>query len=262
MIRALRTAASGMFAEQLKIDTVANNLSNVNTSGYKKQTVQFQDLIYQSTHTAAAGQGDGTLAPVPIAVGHGVRPISTDRIFTQGSPTETNNPLDVMVEGTGFFQVTRADGRIAYTRDGTFKLSSDGTVVTSGGYRLEPELRIPEDATSIVIGRDGAIAVTTLSSAQTETVGQLELAKFVNPAGLNPLGQNLFEETSSSGMPTVANPGQEGIGEVVQGYYEASNVAVVEEMVAMILAQRAYEANSKSIITADSMLQVVNSLKR
>ncbi len=262
MIRALRTAASGMYAEQLKIDTVANNLANVNTAGFKKQSVQFQDLIYQSTLAASAGQGDGTVAPVPIAVGHGVRPISTDRIFAQGTPQETNNSLDVMIEGTGFFQVRRADGRIAYTRDGTFKLSSDGALVTSGGYHLEPDVQIPEDAASIVIGRDGTIAVTTASNPQTQTVGQFELAKFVNSAGLKPIGQNLFEESAASGTSTVTSPGKEGNGELVQGFVEGSNVQVVEEMVSMILAQRAYEANTKSIQTADSMLQLVNSLKR
>lgn len=262
MIRALRTAATGMFAEQLKIDTVANNLANVNTSGFKKQTVQFQDLVYQATHAAAAGSGDGAVAPVPIAVGHGVRPVSTDRMFQQGSPQQTDNPLDVMIEGNGFIPVKRADGRNAYTRDGGLKISADGTLVTAGGYHLEPEIRLPEDTVNVVIGRDGTVSVTTLNSSQTQTVGQIELAKFVNPAGLKPLGQNLFEESPASGVPLISQPGREGNGELVQGYVEGSNVQVVEEMVAMILAQRAYEANSKSILTADSMLQLVNQLKR
>lgn len=262
MLRALRTAASGMYAQQMSIDTISNNLSNVNTHGFKKSQVEFQDLIYQTVQATHSVRNIGTVVPAELQIGHGVKPVAIEKSFTQGSPIQTGNPLDLSVEGEGFFRVMKADGNIAYTRDGNFNQSPDGRVVTSDGYVLDPEVVLPEDTTGVTIDREGYVYVTVYGSTESQEVGQIELARFTNPAGLRATGQNLFSETDASGIPILGQPGQEGLGDIHQGYLEGSNVEVVEEMVNMIVAQRAYEVSSKAIKTAEEMLSIANNLKR
>ncbi|MCD6419625.1 MAG: flagellar basal-body rod protein FlgG [Synergistetes bacterium] len=262
MIRALWTAASGMMAQQLNIDTISNNLSNVNTTGFKKNRAEFEDLIYQTTAEAGTPVATGLTLPTGIQVGLGVRPSATQKLFMQGNIYQTENPLDIAIEGDGFFQVTLPDGTIAYTRDGSFKLDANGNVVTSDGYFIEPPITIPQNATSISISPEGVVSVKVPGQVAAQNVGQIQLARFVNPAGLKAVGDNLFKETDASGAPIVANPGTNGMGNLRQGFLEASNVQVVEEMVKLITAQRAYESNSKSIQTADDMLRIANGLKR
>jgi flagellar basal-body rod protein FlgG len=263
MERALRTAASGMFAQQLNIDVIAHNLANVNTTSFKRSRAEFQDLMYQILKApVSANQNENTQSPGEIQIGTGVQAVATLRDFKQGDLQPTNNPLDVAINGDGFFQVRKPDGTIAYTRDGSFKLSRDGRLVNSAGYILEPEIIIPETAVAISISRDGIVEI--LNSGETEPVeiGRIELVKFVNPAGLRSIGNNLYVETQASGQPIFGTPGSEGFGELMQGYLEASNVDIVEEMVNMIIAQRAYEINSKTIKTVEEMLQMANNLKR
>jgi len=262
MIRALWTAASGMMAQQLNIDTISNNLSNVNTTGFKKNRAEFEDLIYQTTAEAGTPVATGLTLPTGIQVGLGVRPSATQKLFMQGNIYQTENPLDIAIEGDGFFQVMLPDGTIAYTRDGSFKLDANGNVVTSDGYFIEPPITIPQNATSISISPEGVVSVKVPGQVAAQNVGQIQLARFVNPAGLKAVGDNLFKETDASGAPIVANPGTNGMGNLRQGFLEASNVQVVEEMVKLITAQRAYESNSKSIQTADDMLRIANGLKR
>lgn len=263
MLRAMSTAASGMKAQQLNIDTISNNLANVNTAGYKKSHAEFQDLLYEAVLPGGGSRGSGLTSPMGIEVGHGVKLVATNKNFTQGTITQTSNPLDIMIEGDGFFQVRLPDGSIAYTRDGSFKMDAERNVVTSAGYRLEPPLQVPEDATDISIARDGMVSVMLAGDNSTvQDLAQLELAKFPNPAGLKARGGNLFLESPASGSPLLALPGEEGLGEVAAGFLEMSNVETVEELVKMISAQRAYELNSKTISVADDMLQVVNTLKR
>ncbi len=262
MMRALRTAASGMYAQQLYVDTIANNLANVNTTSFKKSDVEFQDLIYQSMHTAGSVRNLGTVVPTELQIGHGVRPVSIEKVFTQGSPSPTYQQLDIAIEGEGFFQLRRGDGTIGYSRDGNFHMSPDGRVVNSSGFTLDPELSIPEDTQTILINRDGVVSVQLIGSTESVDIGQIELAKFVNEAGLRAIGQNIYLESESSGPPIIGQPGSEGFGELNQGYLEASNVQVVEEMVNMIVAQRAYEISSKAIKTAEDMLYLANNLKR
>jgi len=262
MMRALWTAASGMNGQQYKIDITANNLANVNTTGFKKSRVDFQDLLYQTVRYAGTPVTAGAQIPTGIQVGHGVRPVATQRLFTQGTFQQTDNPFDLVIEGDGFFQILLPDGSIAYTRDGAFKRDSDGRLVTSDGFPLEPEVQIPEDALSVNIGSDGTVSVQLPGEDRPVERGKIELARFVNPAGLKSDGRNLYSATAASGDPIVGDPGLDGFGNLAQGYLEMSNVQVVEEMVSMIVAQRAYETNSKAIQAADEMLQTANNLRR
>ncbi len=262
MIRALFTAATGMQAQQLNLDTIANNLANVNTTGFKRNRVDFQDLLYQTLRPAGTRMAGGVEVPTGIQVGHGTRPVATQKLWSQGNFQQTENPLDLVIEGDGFFQLTRPDGTIAYTRAGAFKRDSQGQVVNSDGYVLQPAITIPDDTVSISIGSDGTVSVITAGQSTPQQLGQIELARFVNPAGLNAIGKNLFLPTAASGQPTTGQPGQEGFGAINQGFLEMSNVSVVEEMVQMIAAQRAFEVNSKAIRSADEMLSISNSMTR
>ncbi|MEN6355599.1 MAG: flagellar basal-body rod protein FlgG [Armatimonadota bacterium] len=262
MIRALYTAATGMAAQQTNLDITANNLANVNTSGFKKTRADFQDLLYQTIRSAGSSQAQGVQVPTGIQVGLGTRMAATQKIFTQGDYKQTDNDLDVMIEGDGFFQVMQPSGETAYTRDGSFKKDSDGKLVTSDGYAVQPEITIPSEADDITIGEDGTVTVTVSGQTAPQQIGQIQIVKFLNPAGLNSLGKNLYAATDASGEPATATPGQDGAGTLSQGMVEMSNVSVVDEMVNMIEAQRAYEVNSKSIQTSDDMLSIANNLKR
>jgi flagellar basal-body rod protein FlgG len=262
MIRALYTSSTGMDAQQLNLDTVANNLANVNTPGFKRTRVDFQDLLYQTLRAAGASVASGATIPTGIQVGLGARPVATQRIFSQGDFQQTENPLDLVIEGDGFFQVLRPDGSTAYTRSGAFKKDGSGRVVTSDGFVLQPGLVIPPDTTTLTIGTDGTVSVNVAGQTTSQQVGQIQLARFVNPAGLQAVGRNLFVPTGASGDATVTTPGTQGVGTLAQGFLEMANVRVVEEMVNMITSQRAYEANSKAIQTADEMLQISNNIRR
>jgi flagellar basal-body rod protein FlgG len=261
MISALWTAATGMNSQQTNIDVISNNLANVNTGGFKKSKINFSDLVYTNMRQPGTPNAQGAEIPTGTEIGHGVKINSTQKLFTQGNIVNTNNDLDMAVEGEGFFRIERPDGSFAYTKDGSFKLDSNGRVVTSDGYPLSPQLDIPQDAKEISITSDGAVSVTN-SADQIQTVGQIELYNFSNPAGLSSEGRNLYTETAASGQANAGTPGQQGFGTVQQGFLEMSNVKVVEEMVNMIAAQRAYETNSKSIQSSDEMLQTANQLKR
>ncbi|RLB64481.1 MAG: flagellar basal-body rod protein FlgG [Deltaproteobacteria bacterium] len=262
MIRGLFTASTGMQAQQLNIDVIANNLANVNTSGFKKSRADFEDLMYQTIIEAGTTSGVGNEIPTGIQVGLGTRPVAVQKIFTQGNYQETGNELDIAIEGEGFFQVLQPDGTTAYTRDGAFKLDSTGAIVTSEGYPLQPAITIPTDTTSITITDDGVVSVLQAGQTDSVQVGTIELANFSNPAGLKAIGKNLFLETDASGAVVLGTAGSDGLGTISQGFLEMSNVSVVEEMVNMIVGQRAYEINSKAIQTADEMLQTANNLKR
>lgn len=262
MIKAMRTAASGMVAQQLNVDTIANNLANVNSTGYKKSKVEFQDVLYQRLRGSGAESAAGTITPVGLDVGYGVRPSATQRSFTQGILQASGNSLDLAIDGNGFFQVQLPTGEIAYTRDGAFKLSADGQLVTSDGLYVEPGISIPDDAELIMVSDDGLVSVSVSGDPEAQEVGQLELAKFVNSSGLEAIGHNMFMETSASGSPLLGDPTLDGFGRVNQGYLEMSNVEIVDEMVNMIIAQRAYEINSKAIHTAEQMTEIANNLKR
>ncbi len=262
MIRALSTAASGMFAQQLHIDNIANNLANVNTTGFKKSRTEFQDLIYQNLREAGVPNAQGNVLPTELQVGHGVRPVATQKMMTQGDMLQTGNSLDIAIEGNGFFQIRRLDGTLGYTRDGSFKVSAEGILVTADGLTLEPSITIPENTQSVQITRDGVISVLIAGEAEAVEIGTLELASFVNSAGLRNIGQNLYVETAASGPATVSTPGLDNLGALAQGFLEGANVQVVEEMVDMITAQRAYEVNSRAIRAADEMLQTATAIKR
>lgn len=263
MIRALFTAATGMMAQQLNVDTIANNLANVNTTSFKKSKVNFQDLLYETLTPAGTETAAGNTIPEGIQVGHGVRPASVAKIFTQGNLIQTGNPLDLVIEGDGFFQVDLPDGTIAYTRDGSFRIDQNGNIVTVDGYPLTPGLTIPTDYIQISVGSDGVVSVLQQGSPTPTNLGTIQLSRFVNPAGLDArLGRNLLLETTASGTPTNGPPGLSGIGTMEQGFLENSNVQVVEEILNLIIAQRAYEANSKVIQGSDEMLQVANNLRR
>jgi flagellar basal-body rod protein FlgG len=262
MNRALRTAASGMAAQQMNVEIIANNLANVNTTGFKKSRPEFQDLMYQTLKASGVSQNPNIRVPIEIQVGNGAVPVATLKTFSQGDVQTTNNTLDVAIQGEGFLQVRRPDGSLAYTRDGALKLSADGTLVTSQGYIFEPGITLGSDTTNVTIGRDGSIDVTTGTETNPTKAGQIELAKFVNPAGLRAIGNSLFVETPASGPAVAGTPGTEGFGEVLQGSLESSNVDVVEEMVGMITAQRAYEMNAKTITAVDEMLSTANGIKR
>jgi len=262
MIRSLYTAATGMEAQQLNIDVIANNLANVNTTGFKRSRVDFQDLLYQTIRTAGAAQAQGVQIPTGIQVGLGTRVASVQKLFTQGDFQMTGNKLDVLIEGNGFFQVMLPSGNLAYTRDGSFKIDGQGRLVTSDGYPVQPEITIPAGAKEISIGEDGTVSATLAGQSAPQELGQIQLVGFTNPAGLESLGRNLFAQTEASGEPVPGTPGQDGLGTLAQGYVEMSNVKVVEEMVNMIIAQRAYEVNSKSIQAADEMLNIANNIRR
>ncbi|MBI4246970.1 MAG: flagellar basal-body rod protein FlgG [Candidatus Rokubacteria bacterium] len=262
MIRALFTAATGMQAQQLNLDTIANNLANVNTSGFKRNRVDFQDLLYQTLRPAGTRVAAGVEVPTGIQLGHGTRPVATQKIWSQGNFQQTENPLDLVIEGDGFFQLNRPDGSIAYTRAGAFKRDSRGQIVNSDGYVLQPAVTLPEDTTSISIGSDGTLSVVSATSTTPQQLGQVELARFVNAAGLNAIGKNLFLPTAASGQAQTGTPGDQGFGTLNQGFLEMSNVSVVEEMVQMIAAQRAFEVNSKAIKSADEMLSISNNMTR
>ena len=263
MMRSLWSAASGMIAQQKNMDVVAHNLANVNTYGNKKVRAEFQDLIYQTLRDAGGASGNGTQYPQGLQIGLGVRVAATNRIFTQGPLQTTDRPTDIGIQGEGFFQIQMPDGTTAYTRDGSFKLDSQRRLVTSDGFLLMPNITLEQNATidSVVISNDGRVSDTPAGGEQTE-IGQITLARFVNPEGLYAYGKNLFFETASSGTPIVSSPGTDGAGVLTQGTVEMSGVQVVEEMVNMIVAQRAYESNSKAIITSDSMLETANNVKR
>jgi flagellar basal-body rod protein FlgG len=262
MLRSLFIAATGMEAQKLNIDVISNNLANVNTVGFKKSRADFQELIYQDLRTAGAVSAEGSQIPTGIQVGLGVKPVAVQKLFLQGDFVHTGNNLDIVIEGDGFFQITMPDGSLAYTRAGAFKLDSDGRIVNSDGYPLEPAITIPADTSSITVGSDGKVTAVQAGSVTPTEIGQLELARFINPGGLKAMGKNLFTPTGSSGEVTTGNPSTAGFGTVAQGYIEMSNVNVVEEMVNMIVSQRAYEINSKAVQASDEMLQVANNIKR
>lgn len=261
MIRALWTAASGMQAQQKNIDVVAHNLANVNTTGFKKSRADFEDLVYQNMRSSGSPSSTSTQVPNGIQIGLGTRLASVTKLFTAGDLTQTGNELDIAIEGDGFFQIQMLDGTTAYTRAGAFKKDSDGRLVTPDGDPLIPEIVIPSNATKVNIGSDGTVSVNQSGQTSTTTVGNILLATFSNPSGLSSLGKNLYQQTESSGDPTTGTPGQNGIGTIAQGLLEMSNVSVAEEMVNMIVGQRAYEVNSKAIKTADEMLQTATNLK-
>ena len=261
MLRALRTAALGMSAQQNSVDNTANNLANANTTGYKRSTVVFQDLLYQNVRASGEEAGGGA-APASMQMGHGAAAVATMRNFGQGSMTETGNSLDMAINGDGFFQVRRPDGSIAFTRDGTFTLSADGELVTQNGLLVEPDVIIPPEAVEVNVSQDGIVMARLQGEPDPIELGQVELARFANPAGLRGLGGNLYEPTDASGEPTIGIPGTDGLGMISQGYLEAANVDVVQEMVNLISAQRAYELNSKMVTTSEEMLQIANNVKR
>lgn len=258
MSNPLWIAKTGLDAQQNRMSVIANNLANVNTTGFKKDRAVFEDLLYQNVRQVGAQSSQDTQLPTGLNFGTGVRTVATEKLFTQGTLTETGNPLHMAVEGRGFFQVLMPDGALAYTRDGSFARNGQGQLVTSSGYAVQPAISIPDGTLSITVGRDGVVSVITNGSATPQQVGTVQLADFINEAGLQPVGQNLFLESASSGAPQTGTPGQNGFGGVVQGSLESSNINVVEELVNMIEAQRGYEMNSKAISAVDRMLQYVN----
>ncbi len=264
MMRSLWTAASGMISQQFNIDTISNNLSNVNTTGFKKQRAEFEDLIYQTLLMAGTPATEITEVPTGIQVGHGVKTAATQKMFQQGSLQATGNQLDLALEGEGFLKVQLYDGTVAYTRDGSLKVDSNRQILNSNGYLLEPPIVLPENfiMDSLSISQDGRVTVKIVGEDDPIDVGQIELYRFVNPAGLSSIGGNLYKTTPASGEEIAGQPGMDGMGKTHQGFLEMSNVKVVEEMVNMIVAQRAYEINSKAIQTSDSMLSTAISLKR
>ena len=255
MNQALWIAKTGLDAQQTRMSVISNNLANVNTTGFKQDRAVFEDLLYQTIRQPGAQSSTDTQLPSGLMIGTGVRTVATEKIHTQGSIIQTQNALDVAINGRGFFQVLMPDGDIAYTRDGTFQRNSDGDMVMSNGYLLEPAINIPEDVQSLTIGMDGTISAQIPNQADVVILGEIELADFINPTGLQAIGENLFKETAASGVPVVGTPGLDGIGNVYGGSLETSNVNVVTELINMIETQRAYEMNSKAISTADQMLQ-------
>jgi flagellar basal-body rod protein FlgG len=263
MMRALYSAASGMTAQQLNVDNIANNLANANTAGYKSRQAQFQDLMYQSMVTPGASAGQQTTVPTGLQVGLGVRTSSNEIIFSQGNFQQTNNPMDLVIQGKGFFQIKLPSGEVAYTRAGSFHTDQSGNFVDSNGNQLQPTVTIPADAQTLTIANDGTVSYSLPNQTASQVAGQIQLANFQNPAGLNSLGQSLYAPTDASGQPVTGNPGgAEGIGTVLQGYTEQSNVSVVNEFINLIAAQRTYEANSKVVKASDEMYQDVNNLKQ
>ena len=260
MFSSLWIAKTGLDAQQTRMAVTSNNLANVNTTGFKRSRAAFEDLIYQNERQPGAQSSQATQVPAGTMVGTGVRVVGTEKLFTQGELVQTNNPLDMAVQGRGFFQVTMPDGTVAYTRDGSFHLNSDGQIVTNSGYPLEPALTVPANAQTITVGSDGTVSVTLPGQAAPSQIGTVQTADFINPAGLEARGENLYVETASSGAPQTGTPGLNGLGTMTQGSLESSNVNVVEELVNMIQTQRAYEINSKAVETSDQMLQRLGQL--
>ena len=260
MLRALYSAASGMQSQQMNLDVISNNLANANTTGYKMTKLQFQDLLYQNTREAGAQQGGGNQLPSSLQIGQGSVPVSTERLFTQGDLSQTGNNLDVAIQGQGFFEVQMPDGTLAYTRDGSFQTDSQGRIVTSDGYPVQGGFQpVPDGTTGITISANGLVTYTTTSGNSSS---QVQTARFTNPGGLDAVGHNLYKQTEASGTPELGNPSENGFGELQQGSLEQSNVSVVQEMVNLILAQRAYEVNSKAVQAADEMMQESNNLQK
>lgn len=260
MLRSLWIAKTGLDAQQLQLDQVSHNLANVSTNGYKRSQAQFEDLIYQNIRQSGGQSTQQTQLPTGLQQGTGVRPVATMRNFAQGNMQQTNNAFDMAVNGAGFFQLSLPDGTTAYTRDGAFRVDPQGQLVNANGIPMSPPVTIPANAESVTIGNDGVVSAKLAGQAETTQLGQVQIATFVNPAGLDPRGQNMFVETSSSGTPTANTPGLNGAGLLTQGYIETSNVNVVEELVTMIQTQRAYEINSKAIQTSDQMLAKLSQL--
>ena len=260
MIRSLWIAKTGLDAQQTQMDVISNNLANVSTTGFKRARAVFEDLLYQTIRQPGAQSSEQTQLPSGLQLGTGVKPVATERVFTQGNLQQTGNAKDVAIQGNGFFQVLMPDGTTTYTRSGSFQVDANGQMVTSSGYAVQPAITIPPDTQTLTIARDGTVSVQQAGSATPVTVGTLQLAMFVNPAGLQSLGENLYGETASSGTPSSNAPGSNGAGLLNQGYVETSNVNVVEELVNMIQTQRAYEINSKAISTSDQMLQRLTQL--
>lgn len=260
MLRALSTAATGMIGQQNYLDVVANNIANVNTTGFKKSRVEFQDMLSEIAKTPGAMINQGTFQPVGIEYGLGVKTSATTKVFSQGSAVSTDRNLDVAIEGEGFFQIMRSDGTLAYTRDGSFQLDSNGQLCTSDGLLVQPQITIPQDAKEIDITTDGNVSVSQGSDTTQQIVGTLQLVRFQNPSGLLSVGHNLYVETSASGNPIQDTPGQNGMGTLEQGYLEGSNVQVVEELIGLIKAERAFESNSKIITTSSEILQQTNQM--
>lgn len=258
MQSALWVSKTGLEAQDKNIATIANNLANLNTTAFKKGRAVFEDLIYQNLRQSGAQSSESTVIPTGSNMGTGVRLVATEKLFTQGSPQNTGNPLDVMIEGRGFLQILLPDGTNAYTRDGGLKQDSQGQLVTANGYLIQPAITIPPQTISLTIGEDGTVSALVAGTTTPTQIGNLQLSDFINPAGLQPLGQNLYAETVSSGAPTTDKPGSSGLGRLMQNSLEASNVNVVEELVNMIQAQRSYEITAKSIQTVDSMLQYIS----
>ncbi len=257
MIRSLYVAATGLQAQQTNMDVISNNLANVNTTGFKSARTVFQDLLYQNLTQPGAQSSQTTMYPSGLQLGTGVTPVATERLFSEGNLTQTGNPLDVAINGAGFFQILQPNGTIAYTRDGTFQLNNQGQLTTASGYLVQPTITIPSSAQTITIGEDGTVSVTLPGQAAAQQVGTLQLANFINPAGLQSIGGNLYLQTGSSGSPNTGQPTLNGLGAVQQNYLESSNVNVVSALVDMISTQRAYEINSKAVQTSDQMLQYV-----
>jgi flagellar basal-body rod protein FlgG len=262
-MRALHSAATGMMAQELTVNVVANNIANMRTTGFKRMRAEFQDLLYDHTRRAGANSSaNGTVLPVGIDVGSGVKPAATTRIMAQGSISQTDKDYDLAIRGEGFFRVTMPDGRTAYTRDGSFEVDAQGQLVTVDGYQVDPAVTVPTNASSVTISSTGLVSVTLSGQSTSSTVGQMQMSRFVNKAGLEAMGDNLFLETSASGAPTTANPGTDGLGTLLQRNLEQSNVTAVTEISDLIAAQRAYEMNGKVISAADQMLQSTSALMR
>ncbi|MBL0690761.1 MAG: flagellar basal-body rod protein FlgG [SAR324 cluster bacterium] len=262
MMKALNIGATGMIAQERELHTISNNLSNVNTFAFKKDRNHFQDLLYHQTITPGTETSVATAVPVGLQQGYGVKHVATQKQFTQGTLSHTENELDLSIDGDGFFMVRMPNNQIAYTRDGAWSKDINGRIVTADGYPLEPQVVIPQNATKISIGERGVVQIFFDGVVEPDQIGNIQLAQFINPQGLNPVGKNLFTQSASSGNPAIADPGEQGNGLIGQGFIELSNVSLVEEMVGMISAQRAYEANSKSIRTSDSMLDTAVNLIR
>jgi flagellar basal-body rod protein FlgG len=264
MLRSLYTASTGMWAQQLHMDTITNNISNVSSVSYKKQNINFKDLMYQTIREPGVRDPEGNYAPAGIEVGLGVKLGGISKVFSQGSMRSTGNDFDMAIQGDGFFQIQQPNGNIGYTRDGTFQRSYDGTMVTTDGFKVYPEIVVPDGYDSIEVTADGYVTATRSGTESGDTVqlGQMELASFVNNQGLKSIGSSYYVETDGSGSPMLGSPGENGVGKIAQRYLEESNVDMVEEMVGMITAQRAYESASKAISTSDEMLQTINGLKR
>lgn len=260
MIRSLWISKTGLDAQQTQLDVISNNLANVSTNGFKRSRAVFEDLLYQTVRQPGAQSSQQTQLPSGLQIGTGVRPVATERIFTQGNVNQTNNDKDLAIQGNGFFQILLPDGTTAYTRDGAFQTDSQGQLVTSSGYTLQPPITVPLNTTKLTVGRDGTVSIMQAGSTATTQIGTIQVATFINPAGLESRGENLYVETAASGAPNPNTPGTNGAGALWQGYVETSNVNVVEELVNMIQTQRAYEINSKAITTSDQMLAKLSQL--